>query len=300
MTTLQLAIAAGLLVGLGLTIVIWRLAPAQPHLSDALERLAPRQTTAATAVASQSNGSAQDRLGLLLQRRVPAIALLRIPTKELALLRIPVHRFIGDKALFALVGLLIPPAITVLATLVGTSIPFALPVVASLGLAVAMSFLPDYNARDDARAARIEFARALGAYMDGVSTERLGGTGTTQSLTEPANAADSWVFVRIREELARAELNHQRPWDGLNQLSVELGLPELGDLADIMRLAGENGASVAESLGARASSLRNALLIEEQTKANAAGERMTIPVSVLAMVFLVMLAVPAGLSVLNV
>lgn len=299
MTTLQLAIACGLLVGAGLTVIVWRLVPAQPHLTDALDRLAPQRLNPTDSVTAESNGSVQDRVGLFLQRRVPAISLLKPPTTELALLRIPVHRYYGEKAIFALIGLLIPPALTAALTLLGIGIPFVFPVFGSLALAAVMSFLPDYNARDDARVARIEFARALGAYMDGVSSERLAGTGTTQSLTEPAYAADTWVFVRIREELARAELNHQRPWDGLKQLSTELGLPELGDLADIMRLAGESGASIAESLGARAAGLRNALLVEEQVKANAAGERMTIPVSALAMVFLVVLATPAVLRVLS-
>ena len=35
-----------------------------------------------------------------------------------------------------------------------------------------MFFLPDYNARDDAKKARAEFTRALGAYIDLVALER--------------------------------------------------------------------------------------------------------------------------------
>ena len=32
------------------------------------------------------------------------------------------------------------------------------------------------------------------------------------------------------------------PWEALHGLAEELGLPELDDLADIMRLSGEEGA----------------------------------------------------------
>ncbi len=43
---------------------------------------------------------------------------------------------------------------------------------ASVGLAVVMFFLPNYNAVDDAHKARLEFTRALGAYIDLVALER--------------------------------------------------------------------------------------------------------------------------------
>ena len=40
-TSLQLAIAAGALIGLGVALLTWRLVPAQPDLRDALDRLSP-------------------------------------------------------------------------------------------------------------------------------------------------------------------------------------------------------------------------------------------------------------------
>jgi hypothetical protein len=38
-TGLQLALAGGALVGLGVALLLWRLAPAHPDLADALQRL---------------------------------------------------------------------------------------------------------------------------------------------------------------------------------------------------------------------------------------------------------------------
>ena len=42
-TGLQLALAGGALVGLGVALLLWRLAPAHPDLADALHRLSPQQ-----------------------------------------------------------------------------------------------------------------------------------------------------------------------------------------------------------------------------------------------------------------
>jgi Flp pilus assembly protein TadB len=296
MTLLQLAVGAGCLVGLGVTLILWRLVPAHPHLGSALERLDPARTPGITAEPCGQHGP-QDRVGLWVQRHAPAAAWCKVPTRELAILHIPVHRYLGEKALYAVVGLLFPVVATVLATLLGLTVPFLVPAGASVVLAIALSFIPDYNARDDATRAREEFTRGLGAYIDLVALERAGGAGSTQALETAAEVADSWVFERIREELARARWAGQPPWDGLAELAEELGLPELSDLADIMRLSGDEGATVYQTLRARSASLRTALLTDEHAKANAAGEKMTLPVSALALIFLVLLATPAVIRV---
>ena len=56
-----------------------------------------------------------------------------------------------------------------------------------------------------------------------------------------ALVGDSWVFTRLSEELTRSRWSGQPPWDALHTLADELGLPELEDFADIMRLSGEEG-----------------------------------------------------------
>lgn len=297
MSALQLAMGAGGLVGLGLALIVWRLAPAQPHLASALERLAPERGPRDFAVA-EGTSSLQDRVGIWLQRSLPVTSLGRAPTRELGMLRIPVHRYYGEKALFFGVGLLFPPLATTLLAVFGFAVPLVVPLGAGLALGVGLSFLPDYNARIDAKAARVEFSHALAAYIDLVALERLGGSGTTQALEIAAEVGDSWVFARLREELARARWSGTPPWDALTELSAELGLPELGELADIMRLSSEEGATVYTTLRSRSASLRNALLAGELAKANADGERMTLPVSALALIFLLLLAVPAVLTIL--
>ena len=66
-----------------------------------------------------------------------------------------------------------------------------------------------------------------------------------------------------------------------------------------MRLSGEEGSTVYATLRARSASMRNALLSQELSAANVDGERMTVPVTALAMVFLALLAFPAVLRIVE-
>jgi hypothetical protein len=83
------------------------------------------------------------------------------------------------------------------------------------------------------------------------------------------------------------------PWRELERLADELKVPELGDVADIMRLSGEDGAAVYATLRARATSLRTALLNADAARSNAASEHMVVPVALLGLTFMVLLGFPA-------
>ena len=297
-TGLQLALAGGALLGLGLVLLVARLLPAEPDLAEALCRLAPARgrTTALNPVTAPHG---KERIGVWAIKSLPPTMWVRTPTRELALLRIPMAQFYGEKLVFASLGLLIPPLLAFLFGLVGLGFPFAVPAVASLGLAVAMFFLPNYNAIDDAKEARLEFSRALGAYIDLVALERNNGSGVRQAMESAAEVGDSWVFTRLSEELTRSRWSGQPPWDALHALSDEFGLPELNDFADIMRLAGEEGAAVYTNLRARSAAMRTAMLNDELAEANAVGERMTIPGSLLGVIFMALLVAPSLLRMFS-
>lgn len=292
MSGLQLAIVCGCLFGAGVAVVVGRLLPAQPDLKAAFTRLDPDTSVRAVDLPVEVVGL-QDKVGLWTQRRAPALLSERVPVKDLAVLRRPLHQYYGEKVMLGLLGLILPPLFTYLFTMVGMHLPFTIPVLGSIVLAVLLFVLPDITVRTEAAAARREFIRALASYVDLVAMERASGTGSTQSLEAAAEVGDSWVFARIGEELARARWAGIAPWDGLKELSDQLGLPDLSDLAEIMRISREEGASVTSQLRARANSIRGALLNEDLAKANAAGEQMTVPVSVLALIFLGLIAAPS-------
>jgi Flp pilus assembly protein TadB len=297
-TGLQLALAGGALIGLGIALLLWRLAPSEPDLGDALERLSPQYVQRRTS-AVPLGGDGRERMGVWAMKTLPAAAWIKTPTRDLAALRMPLARFYGEKLLYGIVGLFIPPLLSALFFILGFHLPLPIPVAGTVAFAVLMFFLPDYNARDDARKARVEFARALGAYIDLVALERHSGSGARQAMEVAAEVGDSWVFRRLGEELARSRWSGQAPWEALHSLSDELGLPELDDLADIMRLSGEEGAQIYSNLRARSSSMRSAMLHAELGKANAVGERLSIPMSMLGVIFLGILIAPALLRLLG-
>ena len=290
MTGLQIMMASGALIGLGIVLLLARVLPAHPDPVDALDRLTAKAAPT-RAVAAAANRT--ERLGTWAIRALPPAIWVRTPTRELALLRISLARFYGEKIVFAALGLVIAPLFAVFLSLIGLGLPVALPAIGSVALAVVMFFIPNYNAIDDARAARLEFTRALGAYTELVALERNNGSGVRQAMEAAAEIGDSWVFTRLTEELTRSRWSGLPPWEALHALSEELGLPELDDFADIMRLSGEEGASVYSTLRARSAAMRTAMLNDEITEANAVGERMSIPGSLLGVVFMGLLLAPS-------
>ncbi len=297
-TGLQLALFGGVLFGAGVALLVWRLLPARPDLGDVLSRLSPDKGGHTARGPGAGDGSTADRLGRWGLRRLPGSIWGKPLDQQLALLRIPRIRFYGEKLLFALLGTVAAPLLSLLLVVLGWQLPVLLPVGGTLVLAVGLFFLPDYNVRDDAKRARTEFARALGAYTDLVALERNSGSGPRQAMEVAAAVGDSWVFRRLREELAYSSWSGEQPWDALRRLSHDLGVTELADLADIMRLSGEEGAQIYGQLRARSAAMRTAMLNDEVALSNAVGEKMSIPMSLLGVIFLVILVTPALLRVM--
>ena len=294
--TLMLMLLAGGLIGLGLALLAIWFTPAQPDLADAVKRLSDTSTHRPDTQASSVSG--KERLGVWAMRTLPVGLWVKTPTRELALLRIPLARFYGDKLIYAVLGLVIPIGLATFLSLLGLGLPFPIPVIACLALAAVMFFLPNYNAVDDAETARIEFNRALGAYIDLVALERTNGSGVRQAMETAAGIGDSWVFTRLAEELNRSRWSGLPPWDALHTLATELGLPDLDDFADIMRLSGEEGTATYATLRARSAGMRAAMLNDELTEANAIGERMSIPGSLLGVIFMAILLAPSLLRMI--
>lgn len=292
-TALQLMIAAGMLVMGGVALLVWRLVPAQPDLAGALDRLSPR-TPPARDVADElgDSGDLAGRLGRLALRRLPSAVWGPVPHRELRLLRRPLSVFYGQKVLFAASALVGVPAIAWVFSWT-FDMPLALPAAASVAAAVVLWFAPNLDVHLDALSARDDFKRALGAFIDLVALERNAGAGPRQALENAAAIGDSWVFQRLREELGRSRWSGQAPWDALTSLSEELGLPDLSDVADIMRLSGEEGAQIYHTLRARSAALRTAMLTAEHAKANEVGERLVIPAAFLGVIFMAILVGPA-------
>lgn len=293
MSTLQLWMVAGGLVGAGLACLVWWLVPAHPEPIQALERLSSpvRRTTVPEPV--RRRGGLEDRLGLWAMRRLPARLWANAPRRDLALMGKPLHVFYGEKVVFVATAAISVPLLSAVFSRT-LPMPVAVPAGATLlGMFLAW-FLPDGNLSDATKKARVEFRRALGSYVDLVALERnAGGSGTRQALENAARVGDSWPFARIGDALARSRYSGDTAWDALHELAAEQGLADLDDLADIMRLAGEEGSQVVDTLRSRSAELRHAILAEDQASANIVGERMVIPSILMAFTFVAILLIPA-------
>ncbi len=177
--------------------------------------------------------------------------------------------------------------------LLGIAPPAPILVVATAAFTVGGFFLPDAVLRDEADRRRRAFRHALSSYLDLVNVILAGGGGIETALHAAAEAGDGWAFAAIRSALDRARLTNRTPWDTFGQLGDELGVDELRELAASVALAGSQGARIRQSLAAKADSLRGHQVAETEASAEAATERMTIPVAVLLFGFLVFVAYPA-------
>ena len=284
-------ILAGALTGLGVATVVRALIPSAPDLRSALDRLDPTRTPAPSTPWSGPAWAAR-ATGRLLPRVVEALRLGRYATDLRVVGRTPEDLALR-KAGYALLGATFPALFTLAVAAVGVSLPVVIPVAASLVLGAVFFALPDVDLRRRATEARAGMRRAACAYLELVALERAADAGTVEALDRAASIGGSSEFATIRDALLRAELAGQPPWAGLTALAEQVGVPELGDLADIMRLSGEDGAAVYATLRARAGSLRTQLLTAATAKANAASEHMIIPASLLGVAFMALIGYPA-------
>ena len=142
--------------------------------------------------------------------------------------------------------------------------------------------------------------RALSAYADLISLERSAGAGAAEAMESAAAAAPNWVFRRLHAALVQARLSGRSPWDALDRPGRDDRVPELADLAGVMRLAGEESTSVsAPPSRPGPPALRNALAEDAHSQANAAMQRMMLPLAALALIYLVLLALPGVLNVMS-
>ena len=292
-TTLPWSLLAGVLVGGGLALTLAWLVPNRPHLGaflDALTAEPVRQTVTDRPVGWL------DRLGRRVMRWLPASTL---PSADLDLLRLPPHLFWARRVVYAAGGFGFVTIVTAVLVALGLRPPILVPVAASLGLGLAASFLPLLEVKQRAAKRRDEFSFAFGAYVDLVAMEHHSGSGTRQAMEIAADGGDSWMFERLAEELRHSRLNGQSPWDALERLGDSIGLADLTDFAAIMRLSGEEGGAIYETLRARAATMRQTRLAQGMTAANQTGERISAITALLAVVFLFLVGAPAVLRFLS-
>lgn len=287
---LMLILGAGFGLGVLLT---WRALAPRPAPIDAVLHGLTRPGTP-VGVAQSERAPTVDRAGATARRVVEALG--QDPSRlhgELELVERTPERHAFDKLLGALAGLLTPNLAALGLTVVGVDVPSGIVAVLSLATCAAGFVMPDFLLRDAAERRRRAFRHALSSYLDLVNVLLAGGAGIETALHAAADAGDGWGYQLIRGELRRARLTGQSPWDTFGRLAERLDVAELAELAASVSLAGSHGARIRASLAAKADTLRGHQIAETESAAEAATERMTIPVAVLLFGFLVFIAYPA-------
>lgn len=289
--TLMIVLVTGGLLGLGSFYLIGALIPATPKLSASLDRLAELGgSQPGDAIQLRPDAPRSERMGLWLHAHSP-LPLTRNQLNALRLRDSSIPEFFADKAVMAILGAAVPTVIGLASLLFGSQ-SFTVPGAVAVGCAVLGWFIPDLRLRSGTAAARSDAGEALFTFFDLVTLERLANLSGTQSLHAAASLSDSYLFVQIRGALERARLEQQPPYAELKRLADQFNLPELGDIADVMRLD-ETGAALSGALRSRVKELRDAHLTNTKIAANVVSERMTVFMVIPAMVFgLIFLAPP--------
>ncbi len=291
-----MAIAGGLLAGLGLVLAVraWRVAP--PALAAALAGLSGAPAP------SQATGAGSSRWWL------PAGWASRLATRpgwkvgcsdeDLAILGWTREQLMARKLTLAAAGFLAPGALSVLLAVFGLGGIAAFPAVAGVAIAAIAWRTPSAQAKELADKARAAFRTNLEFFLTLVAGERRARGSVEQALDEAVRVSGTGAFVAMRRVIRRADLAGEKPWAALRRLGEELAVPELKNLSDIAATAAD-GAAVYQSLLAAARTLRHTELAQARTEANLISERMARPLSLLVFGLMLFVMVPFVLRMLG-
>lgn len=292
------AILLGLLGGVGLLLFVNGLVPRRPALAAALAQLhhqrssRPEHRVEATSLLVRVIGQPLARTGI-------AARLVERVGRDLRVTGRSVDELLTKQALCGFAGLLWAPVTVGIMALGGVSVPYVAPLWCSALLGIGGCLLPLVSLRVSAAERRRSFRHAFSCFLDLVSVRLAGGAGVESALAATARGGHGWAFAEIRQALAEARLMGEPPWTGLARLGRELDIGELNELAASVTLAGDEGARVRASIAAKARSIRTRELADAESAAQSASERMSLPIVLLMLGFVVFLGYPAVMQVLT-
>jgi Flp pilus assembly protein TadB len=293
--SLPVVMLAGAGVGIGLLILAASLRRPLPSLGEAMARV-----TAARIPSQHAARTTRRGLAVALGH---AVGLDRLLTDTVRRDLRALDRSSDDQVARSLLTALelgaVPPVLSALLAVEHIGIGVALPAGVTVAFALGGALLPTATLHAEAERRRRSFKHALGAYFNLVGVNVAAGKGVEGALETAAAGGQGPAFAEIREALYRAKIAGDTPWAGLDRLGEDLGIAELRELAATVSLAGDVGAKVRDSLAAKAATLRSRGLAEIEEAANAANERMSLPVVLLVVAFIVFIGYPAVFRIIH-
>lgn len=289
----MMAALAGAGVGLGILLVWSQVAPPRPNLRATIGRWdrARRKPSTTTPRSRDSLMTAQIGTRLVdgLNRRGIEWTQLR---QDLAILRRSADAFFTQVFVTALVAVLAIIGLGILASAIGLAIPAAYVAAGCVLAGLGGALLEWAKVHDAAKARRQAFRQGLSSYLDLVAMCLAAGRGHPEALAEAARIGSGWAFQQLQDTIVRARHAGITPWAALGEVGEEYGVQELTELSGALKLVGDDGAKIRDSLTARAVTLRAKLLEGATGKANDASETIGYAQFLVALVFLAYLMYP--------
>lgn len=214
--------------------------------------------------------------------------------QDLALTGKTFEATMGRKVVGFAVGFLLALVAVVAVTVFGgVHLPPGAQVIAAFGAGTGFFFLPDLDARSTAAKRRTDFEDAFGAYQSWVALDMAGSAAPEEALPSAAQVGSGWPMALLRDTLYRARLAKRSEWDAFAELGIRIGVDDLRDLGQLVKLVAQDGAKVRETLTARSTTMRRRQLAVEQGVAGERDQSMRLAQIVLGMGFIVFLGYPA-------
>jgi|GEM_PF-3327963 len=149
--------------------------------------------------------------------------------------------------------------------------------------------------QNEADQRRTDMLRAVTAYIEfariAAHTQSVEG-----AMRSSARMGATWPFRLIERVFDQARRRGEPPWTGLAQLGELYDLREITELAGALEIAAEEGTHVQEMLAAKASSLRRRMTQAEVAEADAATEKLSVPMALIGLTIFGLLLAPAALA----
>ncbi len=273
------AMLSGAGVGLGILLAVRAIHPRPIPLTVALANLQrPRQPIPTIGLPGEDG--LVGRIGKAAMRVFEATGLVDLGGLQhrLGALGKPIEQHAYNKLVGGIAGLLLPVMFALVLAAGGVPMSPVVTAVMAAGLGVGGFVWPDLGLSEQIERRRRDFRHSLSAYLDLVTIILAGGGGLETALQTAADLGDGWAFTEIRNTLRKARLSNRTPWDVFDDLGQQLGVTELQELAASAHLAGDQGARIRASLAAKADSMRANQTAAIEAQAEAATEKMLLPV----------------------
>lgn len=275
---MTVVVIIGLLLSLCLMQLKWLLFPAVPDYTTQIGRWERARERAAVRAIEATPASPMGKLArwvieTLHKYRPHALAGLH---PDLAIIQRDLQTWMTKVIGLSLLVGAVPIVAVFLRRAQGKDGSLVVAVLVGMALAVFMVNMLIRDLREEAGTERRDYLRVLSLYQELVAVSMEAGHGHAAALPAAAQIGSGRVFREIQMALDLAPAKGITAWEALGELGERYRIPELATFRSTMNLGYDDGASVKDSMIARADTMRSAWLASWIERANNATAEMRV------------------------